>query len=46
MTATTKTCQCCGGELPSQDIWEAHRSQASACTGMRNDRRPLPGVRG
>ena len=35
MTTTnqTRTCQCCGGDLPAYDVWEANRDRADDCTG-------------
>lgn len=33
MTTTQTTCQCCGGDLPSRDIWEANRDNAGDCDG-------------
>lgn len=27
------TCDCCGGQLPPREIWEANRDHAGECTG-------------
>ena len=33
-TATqTQTCQCCNGEMPAREVWEANRDRAGECTG-------------
>lgn len=32
-TTENRTCGCCGGDLPSRDIWEAHRDEAGECNG-------------
>lgn len=32
-TTENQTCQCCGGRMPSRDIWELRRDEAGECTG-------------
>ena len=29
----TMTCDCCGGDLPARDVWEANRDYADDCDG-------------
>jgi hypothetical protein len=33
MSQSTMTCDCCGGTLPMQQVWEARRHSAGDCTG-------------